>query len=127
MYDVDHYKETELTITLQPIDICRELPFSLGCAVKYILRAGHKTDKRDTDLLKAIDYLKDFKRSIASKGYCYLSDLGNSSRAKLAVEEYCKRQRYISMLFHPNLEPKIYTDEIDSVITEILKEINEQK
>lgn len=49
-----HYKMT----TIQPIDIIDEyeLNFSMGNAIKYILRADFKQQK-DEDLRKAITYL----------------------------------------------------------------------
>lgn len=131
MYEVDYYKDIELHIKLQPIDICRELPFSLGCAVKYILRAGHKTGKRDADLLKAVDYLKDYKKSMeeqddARSGALHSSYM-MSPRARLAIVEYSKRQPYIAMLLDPDWTSEAFTEDIDRVIEAILKEINEQK
>ena len=46
--------------------ILQDLPFTIACAIKYILRAGHKkdasltdTDKQIEDLNKAIWYIKD--------------------------------------------------------------------
>ena len=46
--------------------ILQDLPFTIACAIKYILRAGHKkdasltdTDKQVEDLNKAIWYIKD--------------------------------------------------------------------
>lgn len=38
-------------------DIAEHLPFNLGNVVKYVARAGRKTDDPTTDLLKALDYL----------------------------------------------------------------------
>lgn len=45
----------------EPIKVIRdwELNFALGSAVKYIARAGRKTDSKVEDLRKAIDYLQD--------------------------------------------------------------------
>jgi len=44
---------------IQPIDVIEswELGYCLGNVVKYVCRAGHKTDSRE-DLEKAIWYLK---------------------------------------------------------------------
>jgi hypothetical protein len=36
----------------------QQLNYHLGCAVKYIVRAGHKNNKR-MDLFKAIQYLQN--------------------------------------------------------------------
>ena len=45
---------------IQPWDFIRDqqLNYHLGCAVKYICRAGHKDSKRE-DLIKAIHYLQN--------------------------------------------------------------------
>lgn len=45
----------------EPIKVIRDwnLNFALGSAVKYIARAGRKTDSKVEDLRKAIDYLQD--------------------------------------------------------------------
>jgi hypothetical protein len=45
---------------IQPWDFIRDqqLNYHLGCAVKYICRAGHKDSKRE-DLTKAIHYLQN--------------------------------------------------------------------
>lgn len=51
---------------IECIEITRYYPFSIGNAIKYILRAGHKQDasltdnqKEIEDLKKAIWYIKD--------------------------------------------------------------------
>ena len=40
------------------IDVVEEFPFNLGCAIKYIWRAGRKTESVDEDLRKAIFYIE---------------------------------------------------------------------
>jgi len=62
----DHYKWLKDKCGIEVIDITRHLDFDLGNAVKYILRAGHKTDaslsdreKEIEDLKKAIWYIND--------------------------------------------------------------------
>ena len=50
-----HYAQA--AVSLEPIDVVRYAPFCLGNALKYIIRAGHKGDKK-TDLLKAKQYLE---------------------------------------------------------------------
>lgn len=40
------------------IDITRHMDFDLGNAIKYILRAGHKTEEGMTDSEKLIEDLK---------------------------------------------------------------------
>lgn len=54
---VNYYAEGR---TYEPIDVIHDwgLNFNLGNAVKYISRAGRKTQSKAEDLRKAIDYLK---------------------------------------------------------------------
>lgn len=61
-----HYTWLKKLCGIEVIDITRHLDFDLGNAVKYILRAGRKseegyseTDKTIEDLQKAIFYLND--------------------------------------------------------------------
>ena len=61
-----HYTWLKELCGIEVIDITRHMNFCLGCALKYILRAGHKkdasltdTEKQIEDLKKAIWYLKD--------------------------------------------------------------------
>lgn len=94
MYQTEHYKEAGIPLTFQPIDLCRELPFSLGNAVKYILRAGRKNNMRE-DLDKAIDYLQDFMRF-------GLNQTGKpmSARGLMALMLFCSTDKDISNLFN---------------------------
>lgn len=61
-----HYTWLKDLCGIEVIDITRHMDFCLGCAIKYILRAGHKkdasltdTDKQIEDLEKAIWYIND--------------------------------------------------------------------
>ena len=61
-----HYTWLKDLCGIEVIDITRHLDFCLGNAVKYILRAGHKSEngmnsreKEIEDLKKAIFYLND--------------------------------------------------------------------
>lgn len=61
-----HYNWLKKLAGVEVIDITRHLDFDLGNAVKYILRAGHKTEegydnrsKTIEDLKKAIWYIND--------------------------------------------------------------------
>lgn len=52
-----HYEDAGYLV--QPIDVCQELPFCLGNAVKYLCRAGNKEGcTKLEDLNKARWYLK---------------------------------------------------------------------
>ena len=102
MYSTKHYKEAGITHEIQPIDICRDLSFSLGNAVKYILRAPFKDNPR-ADLRKAVDYLNDYLVTIKSSNSRF-SGLGHciSCRGALALEMYCARIPVMATLFHYN-------------------------
>jgi hypothetical protein len=59
MSNVDHPEHyTKACVTLEPIDVCRELSFDYGNAFKYICRAPYK-GKMKEDLEKALWYLND--------------------------------------------------------------------
>lgn len=62
----NHYTWLKDKCGVEVIDITRHMDFDLGNAVKYILRAGHKTeegytglDKCIEDLQKAVFYIND--------------------------------------------------------------------
>lgn len=54
--EVDYYKQNGI----EAIDVIEafDLDFSLGNVIKYVLRAGRKTNKPLHDLVKARDYLE---------------------------------------------------------------------
>ena len=61
-----HYTWLKSVVGIEVIDLTRHFDFDLGNALKYILRAGHKTEegytadeKRIEDLQKAAFYLND--------------------------------------------------------------------
>lgn len=61
-----HYTWLKEKCGVEVIDITRHLDFNLGNVIKYLLRAGHKSEegmnieeKRIEDLNKALFYLKD--------------------------------------------------------------------
>ena len=61
-----HYTWLKEYCGIEVIDITRHLDFDLGNAIKYILRAGHKSEegydstaKEIEDLQKAIFYIDD--------------------------------------------------------------------
>lgn len=130
MYEVDYYQDTEVAVKFQPIDLCRELPFSLGCAVKYILRAGHKTDDVKSDLVKAVDYLNNYLTTAmlppdldTSEGGLFEFRLKLSPRATVALNEYCKRNPFLKTLFD-DFDYDLDEDAIKAAISEIRMSIN---
>lgn len=61
-----HYAWLKEVAGIEVLDITRHMDFDLGCAVKYILRAGRKVAPGQTerqamiqDLKKAVFYIKD--------------------------------------------------------------------
>lgn len=71
-----HYTWLKDKCGIEVIDITRHLDFDLGNALKYILRAGHKSesgmsslDKTIEDLEKAIFYLKDKIKLLENEKY----------------------------------------------------------
>lgn len=70
-----HYTWLKELCGIEVIDITRHMNFCCGCALKYILRAGHKkdasltdTEKQIEDLNKAIWYLNDEIKRITEFG-----------------------------------------------------------
>ena len=68
-----HYTWLKEKCGIEVIDITRHMDFNLGNAIKYILRAGHKSeegysdiDKTVEDLQKAIFYLNDKIKQLES-------------------------------------------------------------
>jgi hypothetical protein len=53
-----HYTWLKEKCGIEVIDITRHMDFNLGNAIKYILRAGHKSEEGYTDNLKEIEDLK---------------------------------------------------------------------
>ncbi len=97
MYHTQHYADSEVCVYFQPIDLCRELSFSLGNAVKYILRAPFKGSPIQ-DFSKAIDYLKDYLAIHTING-------GQSFTENfvLALEAFADDNGFIKTLFNnPN-------------------------
>ena len=69
-----HYMWLKDEIGVEVIDITRLFDFDLGCALKYIFRAGRKTEagytpheKAIEDLKKAVFYLKDEIRMLEER------------------------------------------------------------
>lgn len=53
-----HYNYLKKLVGIEVIDITRHMDFDLGNAIKYILRAGHKTEEGYDDKAKTIEDLK---------------------------------------------------------------------
>lgn len=107
MYNQEHYKELEFSLSFQPIDLCAECGFILGNALKYILRAGHKDSYVD-DLVKARDYL-NFLREDLEKNFKNL-ELKLSARAVLTAMHYCEQNQLVNTLFANYTMPRDWYD-----------------
>lgn len=66
MSRTEHQDYYQLPYGIEVIDIAREMDFDLGNVIKYVLRAGKKTeqgmsnlDKQIEDLTKAAYYIND--------------------------------------------------------------------
>ena len=53
-----HYSYLKKLCGIEVIDITRHMDFDLGNAIKYILRAGHKTEEGYDDKAKTVEDLK---------------------------------------------------------------------
>ena len=69
-----HYTWLKDKCGIEVIDITRHMDFNLGNAIKYILRAGHKSEegytdrqKETEDLKKAIFYIQDKLKSLENE------------------------------------------------------------
>lgn len=62
-----HYTWLKNLCGIEVIDIVRHLDFDCGNAVKYLLRAGHKTEKGYTTVEKEIEDLEKAKFYIEDK------------------------------------------------------------
>ena len=70
---------------VSPIDVTRYLPNNLGCAVKYLLRAGKKEgNEYKTEIGKAIWYLQDHLEYIGE---------GQRQNVALAVWRLVKKEK----------------------------------
>lgn len=58
VFSPSHYTWLKDKCGIEVIDITRHMDFNLGNAIKYILRAGHKSEEGYTDNLKEIEDLR---------------------------------------------------------------------
>lgn len=100
MYNPKHYQKAQAQISFQPIDLCRELPFSLGNAIKYILRAPYKGNPVQ-DYAKAIDYLEDYRIVHTNIGAQQFT-----ANFILALEAYTNKNKFIRAIFNYRIKQK---------------------
>lgn len=95
----DHYDDHP---ACEAIEICEELSFNLGCAVKYLWRAGKK-DPEVQDLKKALWYLeKEEARGVAVRDDATAADqsvlLGVPLTAKKLVRVVARHKQTSPLL-----------------------------
>lgn len=98
-----HYVEQAATI--EPIEILRFAPFDLGNALKYMIRAGHKSEEKEyQDLKKAEWYLECAQKTMGAdhvpycdffKRYAFILQKFNGIPSDLAENCNCS---YINVL-----------------------------
>ncbi len=122
MYSQEHYEKSAATFSrsYQPIDAIRGMPFSVGCAFKYLARAGFKGDKLE-DLKKAHDYLNDvlqfnvFENDNGDR----LTEFAVTVEAMQAVYAFAKQNRHIHTLFNTFIEKHEKVYETESFLNEV--------
>lgn len=63
-----HYVES--AVKIEPIELLRNAPFDLGCALKYLIRYDKKGNA-EQDLRKALWYIECTEESLACNRYVY--------------------------------------------------------
>ncbi len=132
MYAPEHYQQCTIKyeLELQPIDAIRALPFSLGCAIKYLCRAGHK-GALGADLRKALDYLDDYRKNFFSVEDACFYDL--DTKAVIALITFAKANKYIGLLLG-NVSDfdelasnaiNIYEDDLENLIEHLQKDLED--
>lgn len=94
----EHYRQC--CAVIEPRDILKKLPFQLGNACKYLLRAKYKGNEKQ-DLLKALDYLtwaeeaQEDLDSYNAQAFMYIVPYFNNEYMSLL---FCKDITYVNYL-----------------------------
>lgn len=100
----EHYRQC--CAVIEPRDILKKLPFQLGNACKYLLRAKYKGNEKQ-DLLKALDYLTWAEEA--------QEDLDSyNAQAFMYIVPYFNNE-YMSLLFCKDITYVNYFDTISHV------------
>lgn len=92
----EHYRQC--CAVIEPRDILKKLPFQLGNACKYLLRAKYKGNE-EQDLLKALDYLtwaeeaQEDLDSYNAQAFMYIVPYFNNEYMSLL---FCKDITYVN-------------------------------
>lgn len=81
-----HYEDAGYLV--QPIDVCQELPFCLGNAVKYLCRAGNKEGCPELEDLKKAQWYLNRQLALLDNGSmaAVLSARGACAKYRLFIE-----------------------------------------
>lgn len=77
--DPEHYRKTPLHIGLECVNYIYGLPYTQGCAAKYVYRAGNK-DILSQELSKATWYLKESFERDSFESFRTIYDVGYSTK-----------------------------------------------
>lgn len=100
----------EQSATIEPIEVLRWAPFDLGCALKYMIRAGHKDDAL-TDLKKAAWYANYALESCETDSRPY--------------DRFFHRYGFILLAF-PGMPQRLTIDYGDKTIEDLLAHIEKR-
>lgn len=101
----EHYRRC--CAVIEPRDILKLMPFQLGNACKYLLRAKYKGNEKQ-DLLKALDYLT------WADNRCETIKDRRDRRAVVLLVRYFDNE-YLTTLFNPCYDGEDYRNTIDLV------------
>jgi hypothetical protein len=77
-----HYTWLKEKCGIEVIDITRHMDFDLGNVIKYVLRAGHKSESGMTDIDKQIEDLKKAVWYLNDKITCLLKEKQQKEQIK---------------------------------------------
>ena len=87
-----HYTWLKDKCGIEVIDITRHLDFDTGNAVKYLLRAGHKSESDMTQLEKTVEDFEKAEWYVQDKINMLLMDLYEQSGSELTFDEWKKER-----------------------------------
>lgn len=92
-----HYTAAGATLNAEPIDLCEQLDFCIGNAVKYVLRAPYKGNELE-DLEKAHWYLNRWLNEKPVANIFFI----HGALAKKAAQAFRKKHQFIKALIEEN-------------------------
>ena len=120
-----HY--VNAAVTLEPIELCQRLPFCIGNACKYLIRAGSKQGESEADDLKKARWY--IERSLKTSPILE-SALKNGSATQYIASKFAEQNRYIKRLVFSELNDNAMTtneEKTIGLISERLAEIEQKE